>query len=137
MAMSIGEAARRSGNSVPTVRYYEDIGLLRSIDRGPNGRRLYGWPEISRLSFIRRSRDLGLSIVEIRSLLEVSDGRSDCGDAQTVVLTHLAVVQQRRAELQALEATLQTMAERCGATCVGGSSIACTIFEDVSPGASR
>jgi DNA-binding transcriptional MerR regulator len=131
--MSIGEAARRSGSSVPTVRYYEEIGLLRAVDRGANGRRVYGWPQVSRLTFIRRSRDLGLSIDEIKTMLEVSDGRTDCGGAREVIVTHLAAVQQRRAELEALEVSLQSMADRCGATCAGEASISCTIFDDVLP----
>jgi len=132
LAMSIGEAARRSGSSVPTVRYYEDVGLLRTVHRGANGRRLYGWPDVSRLTFIRRSRDLGLSLSQIRTMLDLSEGRSDCGDAREVILTHLVAVQQRRAELEALEASLQAMADRCGAECAGGPSSDCTIFDDVS-----
>ena len=135
--MSIGDAATRSGNSVPTVRYYEEVGLLRPVSRSAKGRRLYGWPDLSRLTFIRRSRDLGLSIAEIKTMLDVSDGRSDCGEAREVILTHLAAVQRRRTELAALEASLQAMADRCGAECAGGPSTSCTIFEDVSPAAGQ
>lgn len=52
--MSIGQAAERSGCTVATVRHYEDEGLLKGIGRAPNGRRVYGWPDIHRLRFVRR-----------------------------------------------------------------------------------
>ena len=137
MAMAIGEVARRSGSTVPTVRYYEDVGLLRTVSRGPNGRRLYGWPDVSRLTFIRRSRDLGLSIAEVKTMLGVADRRSDCADARDVVLTHLGAVRRRRAELEALEVSLQAMADRCDAECAGGQGVSCILFEDAQRVASQ
>jgi DNA-binding transcriptional MerR regulator len=117
------------------LRYYEEVGLLRPVGRGGNGRRVYGWPDVSRLNFIRRSRDLGLSIAEIRNLLQVSDGKGDCSDARQVLLAHLVTVRQRRTELEALEASLQQMADRCADVCAGGSANACNIFEDFEPAA--
>jgi MerR family copper efflux transcriptional regulator len=130
--MSIGEAARRSGCSLPTLRYYEDVGLLRSVDRASNGRRVYGWPEVSRLTFIRRSRDLGLSLDEIRALLTSSDNGGDCEETRQLILAHVETVRRRRSELEALEATMQAMADRCGSACAGGPSASCTIFQDIA-----
>lgn len=133
MTMSIGQAAKRSGCSLPTLRYYEEIGLVPPVDRAPNGRRVYGWPEVSRFTFIRRSRDLGLSIADIRTMLAVADKPSDCDDARQVILSHLEAVRTRRSELQALEGVLKNMADKCGEQCAGTNPEMCTIVEDLSP----
>jgi DNA-binding transcriptional MerR regulator len=132
MGMTIGEASKRSACSVPTIRYYEEVGLLGGVGRTPNGRRAYGWPDVSRLTFIRRSRDLGLSLGEIRTLLAISDGSADCADARDLLDGHLVVVRKRREELQALEASLRAMIERCSAQCAG-AAVPCTIFEEGPP----
>lgn len=132
MPLTIGQAAVKSGCSTPTIRYYEDIGLLRAVGRTPNGRRAYAWPQVHRLTFIRRARDLGLSLDQVRTLLQVSDGDpSDCGDAREVIQVHLDEVRRRRAELELLEAALARMADRCDATCAGRAGVSCTVLDDV------
>ncbi|WP_340645170.1 MerR family DNA-binding protein [Phenylobacterium sp.] len=132
MAMTIGQVADHSQCSAPTIRYYEDVGLLRAIDRTPNGRRAYGWPQVHRLTFIRRARDLGLSIEQVRSLLQVSDGDpSDCGQARDLITIHLDAVRRRRTELERLEQTLSGMAARCDSTCANAPDSACTVFDDL------
>lgn len=133
MAMTIGQAAVRSGCSTPTIRYYEDIGLLRPVDRTPNGRRSYGWPQVQRLTLIRRARDLGLPIGEVRQLLGIFDGdQSACGDARDLLQTHVAEVRRRRVELEQLEATLTRMASRCDGACAANPAEPCTVFEDLT-----
>ena len=72
--MQIGKIARATGTKVNTVRYYEEIGLLKPAPRSQSGRRIYADADVERLAFIRRARGLGFSVSEVRSLLEVSDG---------------------------------------------------------------
>ena len=133
MAMTIGQAADRCGCSPPTIRYYEDIGLLPSVDRTLNGRRAYGWPQVQRLTIIRRARDLGLSIDEVRQLLSILDGdQSTCGDARDLLKTHVEAVRRKRAELEKLEATLTQMASQCDSTCATDPSEPCSIFDNLA-----
>jgi len=73
--MTIGETAARTRCTPATIRYYEEIGLLRGVGRGANGRRAYGHPELHRLRFIRRCRDLGFPIEDVRALLDVMDAK--------------------------------------------------------------
>jgi DNA-binding transcriptional MerR regulator len=131
--MTISAASAKSGCSAPTIRYYEDIGLVGPVGRTEGGRRAYRWPEVLRLTFIRRVRDLGLSLDEVRTLLKISDGKvEDCGAARDLVLAHAEAVRARRLELEALEVTLRGMAQRCDATCANGQAISCTIFDEIA-----
>lgn len=133
--MTISAASARSGCSAPTIRYYEDIGLVGPVGRTEGGRRAYRWPEVLRLTFIRRVRDLGLSLDEVRTLLKISDGKvEDCGVAHDLVLAHAETVRARRLELEALEVALRGMAERCDATCANGQANSCTIFDEIAVG---
>ena len=74
MSLSIGQAADRSGCTPPTIRYYESIGLLPPTPRSDAGRRAYGPQEVARLVFIRRARDFGLGIPQVRDLLAAAPG---------------------------------------------------------------
>lgn len=135
MALTIGQAASRSGCSTPTIRYYEEIGLLPTVGRTPNGRRAYGWPQVHRLAFIRRARDLGLSIGQVRELLAISDrASSNCGDARDLIQAHVEATRRKRAELESLERTLTSMAARCDSTCASDPAATCTVFNDVLSG---
>jgi DNA-binding transcriptional MerR regulator len=131
MGMTIGETARRSGCSVPTIRYYEQIGLLAPALRTSNGRRSYGHPDVSRLRFIRRARDFGMSIKQVRELLgaEASLGGA-CEPAKAIVQMRLAEVAQKREELEKLHASLAAMLGRCESECVPAADC-CTILEDL------
>lgn len=132
MPLTIGEAAAKSGCSAPTIRYYEEIGLLSAVDRTLGGRRAYSWPQVQRLSFVRRARDLGLSVEQVRALLRISDGdQADCGQAQAVLTAYVEDIRRRRAELEALEDTLSRMARHCGQTCADIPETACTVMDDV------
>lgn len=130
MSMSIGRAASLAGCSTPTVRYYEGIGLMPPADRTDSGRRTYGWPDVKRLQFIRRARDFGMSIGQVRALLDASSGGGDCAVARAVVGQRLDEVRALRKELAALEGTLEQMAQRCDRTCAPGEP-GCTVFEDM------
>jgi DNA-binding transcriptional MerR regulator len=107
MAFSIGQLADRSGCTPPTIRYYESIGLLAAPLRSEAGRRSYGQADVARLAFIRRARDFGLGIPQVRDLLTAADApASACATARPVVEDHIRALRARRAELKALEADL-------------------------------
>lgn len=101
MPLSIGDLAKRAGCSVPTVRYYEEIGLISPAPRAANGRRIYGFPDVARLRFIRRGRDFGMSIDQVRDLLGVERiWREACEPAKSIISAHLGEVVSKRLELE-------------------------------------
>lgn len=111
---SIGDLARRSGTKVQTVRWYEEVGMLPKPARTAGNQRLYTRADLDRLVFIRRGRELGFSLDEIRRLLSLSD-RADmpCGEADIIATAHLKEVRQKIAHLRALEAALERMVTQC------------------------
>lgn len=112
--VSIGEAARQSGVKVPTIRYYEQIGLLPAPHRLENNRRLYEPADLRRLAFIRHSRELGFGIEAIRTLVSLQETPShSCTTADAIAKLHLAEVNQRIRSLSALRDELEAMIERC------------------------
>jgi len=136
-SISIGQAAERSGCTVATVRHYEEEGLLKGIGRTPNGRRVYGWPDIHRLRFIRRCRDLGFSIDDVRTLLGATDVPSpDCLAVRDMAVAHINRLQVMRTEIDALEQSLSSLANTCNEACATGRSSVCTIVEDLGAAAS-
>ncbi|GLK73016.1 helix-turn-helix domain-containing protein [Ancylobacter dichloromethanicus] len=119
---TIGDAARESGVKVPTIRYYEEIGLLPPPPRTEGGRRAYGAEDLRRLAFIRHARELGFEIEAIRTLLQLQDDPAQpCAAADAIARDHLVTVERRIASLTALRAELQRMVEGCShghvATC--------------------
>lgn len=95
MTLSIGELGRRAGAKVETIRYYERIGLLPAPARTEGNYRAYGEAELNRLSFIRRARDLGFSIEQVRDLLALSDRRDQsCATVGELTRAHLAEVER-------------------------------------------
>jgi DNA-binding transcriptional MerR regulator len=112
--LPIGEAARVSGVKVPTIRYYEQIGLLPAPPRSQGNRRLYGAGEIRRLAFIRHARELGFEIEAIRTLVSLQDDPDQpCAAADALAKAHLETVEQRIRSLTALKSELETMVEGC------------------------
>src|SRR5215213_11370840 len=103
----IGEAAKRSGVKVPTIRYYEQIGLLPAPPRSEGNRRQYDIGDLRRLAFIRHARELGFEIDAIRALLALQDqpGQS-CAAADQIARARLTEVELRLGGLQALKAEL-------------------------------
>ena len=131
MAISIGELARRAGCSVPTVRYYEGVGLIPEAARSSSGRRSYGSADITRLSFVRRAREFGMTIEQVKKLLALdSNSGADCEPAQDLIGRHLAEVRVKRDELSRLERSLGAMLERCGRGCCGPTE-PCSILTDI------
>ncbi|MCS0495185.1 helix-turn-helix domain-containing protein [Ancylobacter sp. MQZ15Z-1] len=117
---SIGEVARASGVKVPTIRYYEEIGLLPAPPRTEGGRRAYGESDRHRLAFIRHARELGFEIEAIRTLLQLQDRpEQSCAVADAIARDHLAEVERRIASLTALKAELARMVEGCSHGHVG------------------
>ena len=131
--ISIGVLAQQTGCTVPTIRYYEEIGLLPTGPRTEAGRRLYREPEVKRLTFIRRCRDFGFSIDQVRELVGlVDEPQRPCVEVRAIASGHLAEVRKKLAELQALESSLSAFVVSCDTACAGGPSVDCTILEDLA-----
>jgi DNA-binding transcriptional MerR regulator len=127
--MPIGVVARLSGIKVPTIRYYEQIGLLAAPPRSEGNRRCYGEAELKRLAFIRHARELGFDIEAIRRLLALQDQPDiPCGQIDAVVANHLAAVDDRIHRLIALRRELQKML----AGCTGGRVSECRVIESIA-----
>ena len=123
---AIGAVAKRTGLKVPTIRFYEQEGLIGRPERTGSGRRLYSEAEIQRLAFIRHSRSLGFELEDIRSLLDLSDNPNrPCDDADRIARKHLAEVEQRLAQLIALKAELNRIVR----SCAGGRAAQCRVIE--------
>ena len=113
-SISIGEAARESGVKAPTIRYYEEIGLMLSPHRTAGNRRLYASSDLHRLAFIRHARELGFEIDAIRTLLALQDDvHQPCATADIIAKARLAEVRQRIRSLKALQSELELMVEGC------------------------
>jgi DNA-binding transcriptional MerR regulator len=134
-SLKIGNLAERTGTSAPTIRYYEEIGLLPAADRQAGGQRVYGDADVKQLTFIRRCRDFGFSIDQVRSLVAlVQDPQSSCMHARDMAQEHLAAVRAKLAELKALERSIAGFIASCEASCVGGPGPDCVILDDLSKG---
>ncbi len=104
---SIGDLARHTGVKVPTIRYYEGIGLVAPAERTAGNQRRYDRHGLQRLGFIRHARDLGLPLDAIRALLELEDHAGEsCKGAHVIAADHLADIRERISRLQRLEAEL-------------------------------
>lgn len=115
MEFAIGELSRQTSVKVPTIRYYEQIGLLPTPPRTEGNRRLYGQDEVQRLNFIRHSRELGFEIGDIRELLAMSaQPQSSCHQVDSIANNHLVEIDRRIASLTALRAELARMVDECG-----------------------
>lgn len=112
--LSIGKLSASTGVKVPTIRYYEQIGLLAEVGRSAGNQRLYGQDTKDRLTFIRHARDLGFPLDAIRELLSLSDNPDmSCAAADVIAKRQLASVKARIARLIALQAELEGMIEQC------------------------
>ena len=131
--LSIGAVAKRTGCTVPTVRYYEEIGLLPPADRTDAGQRHYGLATLRRLTFIRRCRDFGFSIDQVRELVSLVDQPDrPCTEVRDIAAIHLAQVRRKLDELKTLEASLDAFVCSCETACAGGAAVDCTILEDLA-----
>ena len=111
--MNIGTAAEKSGLAPKTIRYYEEIGLLKA-DRAENGYRDYSMPDIHRLRFLQRSRSLGFSVEECRQLLSLyGDKERESADVKAIAKTKLAEIDRKIAELASLRGLLSHLVHNC------------------------
>src|SRR5258708_15523013 len=106
-----GALAARSGCNIETIRYYEQIGILPPPPRSQGGHRLYGQDLIKRLTFVRRSRELGFTLEEIRELLRLVDGSNyTCSQVETLAHEHAQDIRRKIADLKRLNSALESMA---------------------------
>lgn len=115
MNLPIGELAKRTAVKVPTIRFYEQIGLLDPPPRTEGNQRRYGKAEVDRLNFIRHARELGFEVDDIRELLAMSaEPQASCHTADSIARNHLGEIERRIASLKALKGELTRMIEECG-----------------------
>lgn len=134
--MTIGKLAKATALTTPTIRYYEEIGLLPPARRTGSGQRHYSAADVERLTFIKQCRDFGFSIDRVRFLLELSVSRErDCAETRDIAQAHLDEVRAKLTELRALELRLKGFVQRCNEACAGGPGSECVIFEDMTHGA--
>ena len=128
--LSIGEAAKAAGTGAETIRYYEKIGLLPKPARTAGNYRSYGSREVARLTFIRRARELGFSLDQVRTLLSLSDDRGKpCAEVDEIASIHLKTVEQKIADLMALKRELSSTISQCSQ----GTIADCRILEALGP----
>ena len=122
---SIGELSRRTGVKIPTIRYYEQMGLIDAPERSEGNQRRYSKDGLKRLSFIRHSRELVFSIEDIKGLLELNQHpEKPCHDAHNIAVQHLNDVQARIAKLRRLERELKRIS-----ACHADSIANCEVIE--------
>ena len=127
-ALPIGELSRRTGCNIETIRYYERIGLLPPPAR--RGRyRSYAPQDVARLGFVRRSRELGFTIEEVRTLLALAaGGHASCTEARNLAASHLSDVRARLSDLHRMERVLTAAVRACDA----GDSAGCPLIDTLT-----
>lgn len=129
----IGALAERTGTNAPTIRYYEEIGLLRAASRQAGGQRMYGEDDVKRLTFIRRCRDFGFSIEQVRALAALLEDRQrSCMHARDLAEQHLMVVRTKLSELKVLERSIAAFVRTCDTSCAVGPGTDCAILADLA-----
>lgn len=127
--LMIGDLSAATGTKVTTIRFYEEIGLMRIPARTRSGRRTYGLSDLNRLRFIRHARRLGFETGEIRSLLTLSDEPNrECAEVTDIAVRHLAEVNDKISGLLRLRDELDRMARLCA----GGTMSECRIMDSLS-----
>lgn len=128
--MNIGEVSERSGLPPKTIRYYEDIGLVRPL-RSANGYRAFRESDIHKLAFLGRARTLGFSIEDCRTLLGLyEDEARESAQVKAVAKEHLSAIDQKIAQLKSMRGTLSHLIEACH----GDDRPDCPILHDLSQG---
>lgn len=129
--LRIGDLAKATGTKVVTIRYYEQIGLLPVPSRTDGNYRSYNDEHLRRLQFVRRCRDLGFTLGQVRELLHLSLQESkECTEVDRITAQHLGVIERKIADLERLASELR----RLSACCEGDGLIAdCRIIEALSP----
>ena len=126
--MNIGQAAQKSGLPVKTIRYYEEIGLVEP-GRQNNGYRHYTDPDLHKLAFLQRSRNLGFSIEDCRALLSLyEDENRASADVKRLAEAHISEIDRKLGELQGLRKTLRQLIDSCH----GDAHADCPILDDLA-----
>jgi Cu(I)-responsive transcriptional regulator len=129
-ALTIGKLAKAADTKVETVRWYEKVGLIDAPERTGGNYRSYTTRDLSQLTFIRRARDLGFSLDQVRALLDLaSDPGRDCGSVDELTSGHLAEIDRKIADLAALRRELAMLLTSCR----GGTVSECRILEAFGP----
>ncbi len=127
--LSIGAAAKSTGIKVPTIRYYEEIGLVAPPPRTESGRRIFDLATVRRLIFIRHARELGFEIAQIRALLSLADHpEQPCANADQIAREHLGEIDAKIVRLQALRQEMTQMIEACP----GDATARCRVIETIA-----
>lgn len=122
----IGALSKETGCNIETIRYYERIGLMPPPARSEGGHRLYAEAETRRLGFIRRTRQLGFTLDEVRTLLKLVDGgRYTCAQVKRITVHHLQGVREKVVDLRKIERVLREMAAQCD----GGRVPKCPVID--------
>lgn len=131
MEISIGELSRRAHVKVPTIRYYEQIGLLPAPPRSEGQQRRYDAGHVDRLNFVRHARELGFGVDAIRELLAMNaKPTQSCAQVDALARRHIGEIDRRIAHLTSLRAELQRTVEECGR----GQVCECRVIEVLSDG---
>ncbi len=128
--LTIGKLARETGTTVETIRYYERVGLVAAPARTNGNYRSYHPDDLERLRFIRRTRELGFSLDEVRALLDMAvEQDRDCGQVDDLANRHLVAIDRKIADLTALRRELAGVIS----SCAGGTVAECRILQAFSP----
>lgn len=130
---TIGELSRRTAVNIETIRYYERIGLLARPPRTRAGHRSFGTESCRTLAFIKRSRELGFGLEDIRTLLSLRDTQAPCKSVRAVAARHLEEVQAKIRDLSKMEIALATAV----ASCTNDESQTCPVLDSLDNGRSR
>lgn len=125
----IGIVAVRSGCGIETIRFYEKAGVLPRARRTESGRRVYDNRDVARITFIRRARELGFSLNEVRGLLALAEGNGDaCEKVQSIALRHLDDIAAKISDLTTMQTVLNALVTRCAQ----GDDTACPLIDTLS-----
>ena len=131
--LKISALAAATGATTPTIRFYEEIGLLPTAARQSGGQRRYGREDVNRLTFIRRCRDFGFSVEQVRALVSlIEDSSRSCTEARDIAHAHLNAVRAKLAELRALERDIVRFVDRCDSECLGGPGPSCVPLAELA-----
>ncbi len=133
MTQRISELARATGTSPSAIRYYEKIGLLPAPHRRATGHRRYEAGDAAKVRFIRRCRELGLTLAQVRALMQLNEsGERSCREVRHMGEVHLASLRHRIGELQTLEARLAALLEGPGKACGDSRAADCPALRALS-----
>ena len=132
----IGALAVRTRCNVETIRFYEKIGVLKKPARTEGGHRAYGGSHVERLTFVRRARELGFTLDEVRALLRLAEGRDvPCTEVKDLAATHLAEVRTKIADLRAMQKALTSLIAQCDARGDADGQLGCPLIAALLGGA--